>query len=251
MKKIILFLLLASFQLYAKPEIPQLKYYANDYTSTLSQDELMRLNQMMKTLNDSTSTQIVFLMISSLEDYPLEMYSYETAKLNKIGTEKNNNGALFLIVKDDRKLRIEVGYGLEGVLPDALASSIVRNEVVPYLKRGDYNGAALAGVQSIIAVVKGEYNEPVEDNSDGDDVVGGIGFFIFIIIFIIISLLKGGRGRRSGMFLPGGFYGGSLGGRRSSGFGGFGGGFGGGGGSFGGFSGGGGGFGGGGASGSW
>jgi len=103
MKKVILFFLLLTVSAAAKPEVPQLKYYANDYTSTLSQDELTQLNGILKTLYDSTSTQVVFLMISSLEDYPIEMYSYDVAKQNKIGTEKNNNGVLFLIVKDDRK----------------------------------------------------------------------------------------------------------------------------------------------------
>ncbi len=75
-------------------------------------------------------------MIQTLDGYPLEDYSYDVAKKNKIGTAKNNNGVLLLVVKDDQKIRIEVGYGLEGVFPDALSSSIIRNVIKPYFIKG-------------------------------------------------------------------------------------------------------------------
>jgi len=113
----------------AQPKTPELKYFATDLTGTLKQNEIAQLSRNLKTFEDSTSNQVLFLMIPTLAGYPLENYTYEVAQKNKIGTKQNDNGVLFFIAKNDRKMRIEVGYGLEGVLPDALASSILRNEV--------------------------------------------------------------------------------------------------------------------------
>lgn len=225
--------------IYAQPQIPTLKDWANDYTSTLTSVELNNLNQRLKLYEDSTSNQIVVLMINTLDDYPIEYFSLETAEKNKIGTKENDNGLLLLIVKDDKKLRIEVGYGLEGAMPDALSSSIIRNVIVPHFKKNNFYEGIQAGVNAIIAAIGGEYK--IQKNPESDN--KGFPFYIlFPIIFFLLPLFLRGRGRRGrgGMiFFPGGF-----GGRSGGGFGG--GGFGGGG-----FSGGGGSFGGGGASGGW
>lgn len=250
-KKINLLILFLSFSIantFAQVEIPILKNYANDFTSTLTSSELFTLEEKLHAFDDSTSNQIVFLMIPSLKGYPLENFCYETAAKNKIGSKKNNNGVLFFVAKEDRKMRIEVGYGLEGALPDALASSILRNEVRPYFKAGDYFAGINSGIDAIIAATKGEYKAE-KKKGKGE----GIPFFFIIIFFIIISIIGrrsgGGRGGSGGSgILPWlilssmGSNRSSWGGRSSGGFGGFGGG---------GFSGGGGSFGGGGASGSW
>lgn len=245
MKKIIFFFLPILF-LKAQIEFPILKNYATDLTNTLSSSELYTLNSTLKSFDDSTSNQIVFLMISNLNGYPLESYTYETAAKNQIGSKKNNNGVLFFVSKDERKMRIEVGYGLEGVLPDALTSSIQRNEVRPYFKQGDYYSGITAGINAIMAATRGEYKGDVKDKGSK-----GRGFpFIFIImliIFIASFFKKGGKG--GGGLLPWIILG-SMGGGGSRGGWSGGGGFGGSGG-FGGFSGGGGSFGGGGSSGSW
>lgn len=223
-------------------EIPVLKNWATDYTGTLSGSELTQLNRDLKTYSDTTSNQIVFLMITTLDDYPIESFAYETADKNKIGTKENNNGVLFLVVKSDKKMRIEVGYGLEGALPDALTSSILRNDVRPFFKRDDYYGGISKCISSLKAAIGGEYTAEPEDDDDKNG-IKGIGPVIIIILFILFNILfrgRGGRGGRRGgfVFFPGGF--GSGGGGFSSG-----------GGGFGGFSGGGGSFGGGGSSGSW
>lgn len=243
MKKIIFFFLLPVLFLKAQIEFPILKNYATDLTNTISSSELYTLNSALKNFDDSTSNQIVFLMIRSLDGYSLESYTYETAAKNQIGSKKNNNGVLFFVSKDNRKMRIEVGYGLEGVLPDALTSSIQRNEVRPYFKQGDYYSGIAAGLNAIMAATRGEYKGERKDKSEK-----GSGFpFIFIImliIFITSIFRKGGRGGGGGI-LPWIILGSMTGGGRSRG-----GGFGGSGG-FGGFSGGGGSFGGGGSSGSW
>ncbi|MFA4924170.1 MAG: TPM domain-containing protein [Ignavibacteriaceae bacterium] len=238
----IFFILLAlPFSIKAEGELPTLKYLATDLTNTLSADDMLRLNRVLSSFEDSTSNQLVFLMISTLNDYPIEEYANQVAQKNKIGTKKNDNGILFLVVKDDRDVRIEVGYGLEGALPDATSNSIIRNEILPLFKENNFSAGVFAGVDAIIKATVGEYRSDSHKRRNGKSFVGWIIPFLLILFSFLF------RGRRSrGVYLGGGL-GGGFG--SSSGFGGFGGGSSGGG--FGGFSGGGGSFGGGGASGSW
>jgi uncharacterized protein len=238
--KLLLSFLFSIAILSAQPKVPQLEHWVNDFTSTLSSSEINTLDTNLKIYQDSTSNQLVFLMISTLDNYPLEYYSMNVAEKNKIGTKEHDNGALFLVVKNDRKMRIEVGYGLEGVLPDALCSSIIRNVVAPHFKRDEYYAGVTDGLRAIVSAIAGEYKADKNlKNRDRDKGISGIGTLMFIIFVIIMSLLRGGRRGGGFIFFPGGFSGGGSGGS-----------FGGGGG-FGGFSGGGGGFGGGGASGGW
>jgi len=231
----ILFSLLFVSITFSQPEIPTLKYWANDYTNTLNSSELNILNRDLKIFEDSTSNQVVFLMINTLNNYPLEYYTIDVVEKNKIGTKKNDNGVLFFVAKDDKKLRIEVGYGLEGALPDALASSIIRNIITPYFKQGDCFNGIYKGLSAIISAVKGEYKALPKSKKNKKNVFSTIFTILFIIIFFSSFFRRKGRGRNT-IFWGGGF--------------GSGGNFGGGGG-FRGFSGGGGSFGGGGSSGSW
>lgn len=245
--RIFLIFLLFVQVLYSQPVVPELKLWATDFTNTLSPSELSTLNKKLKDYEDTTSTQLVFLMISSLQDYPIEYYTLEVAEKNKIGTSKNDNGLLFFVAKNDRKVRIEVGYGLEGAIPDALAGSIIRNVVIPHFRNNDYYSGIDSGIDAIIKAAAGEYKQEKKEETKP---VSGI-FVTLFIIFILYMMFFRGRRRGGIVFLPGTL--GGLGGKHKSsgwggGFGGFGGG---GGGGFGGFSGGGGGFGGGGASGSW
>jgi len=236
----IVFLIFVS-SAFAQPEIPKLKMWATDLTNTLNKSELDDLNRRLKTYQDTTSNQVLVLIIPSLEGYSIEMLAEETATKNKIGTDKNDNGILLLIAKDDRELRIEVGYGLEGVVPDAIASSIIRNVIRPRFRDDNYYLGISDGISAIFKAIGGEYR--AEDSDDS----GGIPFIILIIIIIVVfSFMRGG-----GPFVPGGIYrtgtrsggwtSGSSSWGGSSGWSGGGGGFSGGGGSFGG----------GGASGSW
>lgn len=241
----IIFFIFFNCYSFSQINIPILKNYANDFTNTLSKDELYSIETKLKAFDDSTSNQIVFLMISTLNGYSLESFTYETASKNKIGTKENNNGVLFFVAKDDRKMRIEVGYGLEAVLPDALASSILRNEVRPFFRNGEFYSGIISGINAIIKATKGEYKAKKKEKENAFPI------FFIILILIIISLFskRGGRGKGGdgSSVLPLLILSSMSGRSRSSwggsgGFGGFGGG---------GFSGGGGSFGGGGASGSW
>lgn len=240
-KSLILFFLIWVIPLLSQPQIPKLNQFANDLTNTLSSQQLNELNTILKEFEDTTSNQVVFLMINTLDGYPIEEYAYEVATNNKIGTKDLDNGILFLISKQDRLVRIEVGYGLEGVLPDATANYIIRNEIIPHLKSNDYYAGIYSGINAIVKVVAGEY-KVAKKKKDNDDL--DIATIIFILMFIFMSFIFRGRRRffYFGGFPRGGTGVGSLGGFGGGSFGGFGGG---------GFSGGGGSFGGGGSTGSW
>jgi len=217
--------------------IPVLREYVTDQTGTLSAGELASLNARLRQFDDSTSTQIVAVLLPTIGQDVLEEVSLKIVEANKVGQEKKDNGALLLVVKNDRLLRIEVGYGLEGVLTDALSAQIIRREIAPRFKAGDFAGGIAAGVEAIMKATRNEYT--ADPRAENQDTMLSFPFIVFLVIlFIIIS-----RMRRRTRFIGGGFppIGGGWGGGS------------GGGGSFGGggFSGGGGSFGGGGSSGSW
>jgi len=234
----------------------ELKQYLVDETGILNPVE--HKNILVKLVNEekTTSNQIVVYLINSLNGESLEDVSIRLAEKNKIGKKDKNNGVLVLIAKNDRKMRIEVGYGLEGVLTDAKSSSIIRNVFSPEFKKGNYYKGISDGVDAIIAAIKGEYtaDENVSSDDNNNSCCFGIPIFVMIIfIFIFISIFTSvlrsifgfGNSVRTGKKGGGnGWWGGSGGGGWSSGGSSSGG-------SFGGFSGGGGSFGGGGASGSW
>jgi uncharacterized protein len=249
MKRIILFyLILFPVFTFAQLPIPELwGVRVHDEAKVLSPAFVAQLEQLLKTHEDSTSNQIAVLIVSSLQGEVLEDYTHRVAEHWKLGQAKNDNGVLLFIAVNDRKARIEVGEGLEGVLPDAIASQIIRNELAPYFRQDNYEGGVLASVTAIIKAIGGEYHAEVS-NVRKKRTRGGsfLSTIIVLIIIIILSNLRN-RGNRGGGWSSGagwfaaGMLGGGL-GRSGGGGGGFGGG---------GFSGGGGGFSGGGSSGSW
>jgi uncharacterized protein len=212
-----------------------------DRTATLSRNEIAALDQKLAAFERETTNQIAVLIIPSLEGDSLEDYSIRLAEKWKIGQKGKNNGVILLVVKNERKLRIEVGYGLEGALPDALAGSIIRNEIAPRFRAGQFYQGVDAGVTAIMAATKGEYKAP-KKRQQGSDVPTWLLFLLFFLFFggfSILSFLGRKRhyhsGGSSGWTTGGGFFGGGFSGGESGG----------------GFSGGGGDFGGGGASGDW
>lgn len=255
LKYSVLFLLiLASTGLYSQrsksvPNDIKVKKYVTDKTGTLNSVQINSLEQKLAAFEKETSNQVVVWMEPSLDGNSVEDRSYEIAEQNGIGQKDKNNGVLLYIAKNDRKLRIEVGYGLEGALTDALCSQIIRNEITPNFKKGNFFEGINAGVEAIIKTTKGEYT--AEKESSNEDPIGGIccipfPIIIFLIIFIFVFILpifsrifgrNKGKSRSSNWWFTGGSGSGWSSG--SSGW------------SGGGFSGGGGSFGGGGSSGSW
>jgi uncharacterized protein len=256
MKKIYFVLLfLLPTIIFAQVKVPELwGVRIHDEGKILSPGFIAQLEHQLKLYEDTTSNQIAILTIRSLEGEVLEEFSYRVAKDKwKLGSANNDNGVLLLIVVDDRKVRIEVGDGLEGALPDITCNQIIRNELAPQFRQGNYEGGVQAAIDGIIKGIGGEYHQEAPQVSRRGR-SGGSFLTTIIIIFVIIIIQairnrgnRGGRGGRGRGWSSGtGWFGPTIGG-------GFGGGFGGGGGwsGGGGFSGGGGGFSGGGSSGSW
>lgn len=242
-----------------RPNPPRL---VTDQAGVLSASEIQALEQKLVALDDSSSNQIAVVLIKTLNDRPIEEYATKLFREWGIGKTKTNNGVLLLVAVDDRKIRIEVGYGLEGAIPDITASAIIRNDIGPAFKQQNYYKGLDNAVDALAKAAVGEYK--VARKKDSSKPGGGGSIITFLVILAIVLLMVGGGGfgggggrRNSGLGgLAEGIILGSLmnGGNRGSGWGsgGFGGGGfggGGGGGGFGGF--GGGSSGGGGASGGW
>ncbi len=233
------------------PEKPQ--RYVTDRAGVFGPGEAEALNARLEQFERDTSSQVLVWADQKIpEGFTLEDFTVRAAQKWGAGQKQTDNGAILFVFPEDRKVRIEVGYGLEGTLPDVTAKRIIEDEIVPRFRDGDYPGGVRAGAEAMMAAVKGEYRgsgRTVDEGKRGkrNQIAGCLPFLLFFGIFVIFpTLLRRRRGFRShggGGWWTGGGWGGGWGGGGFSG-----GGFGGGGG---GFSGGGGSFGGGGASGSW
>lgn len=264
MKKLLLILLLVvpflsgiAQNVVPPPNPPRL---VNDYAGVLSKEQVAILEEKLVALDDSTSNQIAVVILKSLEGYEVQEYANKLFRSWGIGNKKTNNGVLILASIEDRKIWIEVGYGLEGAIPDVTASSIYRNEIVPEFKQQNYYRGIDNAINALSKAAVGEYKtKRVRKGNNGDDGWSVLTFIIILVIVIIIVGAGGGGrgGRGGGMMSRRGaanvaealLWSSLLGGNNRGGGGFGGGGFGGGGGGFGGF--GGGSSGGGGAGGSW
>ena len=257
MKKLFLLLLLfisgiafGQIDKYA-PKRPSPPKLVNDFTQTLTIEQVQALENKLVAYDDSTSSQVAVVIIPTTGDYPIEDVALRILRDWGVGGQGKNNGIVLLIAKDDRKVRIEVGYGLEGAIPDMIAASIIDHEITPNFKEGNFYRGLDEGTSAIIKAAAGEYKAPA-DYSKRKKKGLNIGTIIFIIIILIIVFGGAGSGGGGGYVSRRGYRGWWLptGGWTGGGGGGGGGGWsGGGGGGFGGFGGGGGG--GGGASGGW
>lgn len=240
------------------PEKPNPPRLVNDFSETLSEQEVRQLENKLLAYNDSTSSQVSIVLINSLGPYAISDYAFQLGDKWGIGRKDKDNGILILAAMNDREVFIATGYGMEGAIPDALAKRIVEQLIVPNFRSGDYFAGLNQATDMIFKLASGEYDAAQVPSSGRP--AGVLPFLlIFVIGFVILSLIKNRKdnnnhmgGKRGGVdFFTTMMLAGMLGGNRGK-FGDFSsgkGGFGGGGGSFGGF--GGGSFGGGGAGGSW
>ncbi|MFT3945425.1 MAG: TPM domain-containing protein [Agriterribacter sp.] len=231
----------------AAPNPPKL---VNDFTETLTQLQQEMLEHKLKNYDDTTSNQIAVVIVKTLDDY--NPYEYATALGRKwgVGNQEFNNGVVFLIAKDDRKVFIAPGYGLEGALPDITCKQIVDNDILPNFRGNDFYRGIDEGTTAIMKAAAGEYTPP-KGYADRGKSSGVPVFIVLIIIFVIVMIIVRSGGGGGGSFMsrrgyrdsgvppiwwfPTGGGGGSRGGGGWSGGGSSGGGFGGfGGGSFGG-----------------
>jgi len=219
-----------------------------DNTGTLTGPQKQALSQKLVAYDDSTSSQIAVVIINTLEGYEIDEYGLALGRKWGIGGKEFSNGVIVIVAKQDRKMRIEVGYGLEGAIPDITAKSIMDNSMTPAFKEDNYYRGLDNATDDIIRAAAGEYKAPANYNKKKSK--GKIGAIIGALVILMILGAMGGGGRSSGgtMSSAGWLIGSMLGSSGRSSGGGWSGGSSGGGG-FGGF--GGGSFGGGGASGSW
>ncbi len=248
----LLLALLAAPGAAALPVPPAPDRRVNDYAGALAAADRDRLEQKLVAREATSRNQVVVGIFRSLEGESLEGYSIRLAQAWRIGQKGLDNGVIFLVFLDDRKMRIEVGYGLEGSLTDAISASILREVVAPRFREGRTADGIAAGLDAIDRAIAGTYARPPSAGQDRG--AGGLGFrelAALFVVFVLIAILVQSHMYRSGVRRRG-WTGSSAGwGGPFMGGGGFGGGGGGGSSGGGGFSGGGGGFGGGGSSGSW
>lgn len=173
-------------------EVPRLQGRVNDYAELLSPATEASLESVLKSLESSDSTQIVVLTIGSLQGDSLEEFSLRVVEDWKIGQQGLDNGVLLLVARDDRKIRIEVGYGLEGKLTDMTAGRIIGNVMGPRFKQGDFNQGIIDGIGAIVMTVRGEFTAAAETkpNGSGREDPGGLLTSMIFIFFIFGSLLR-------------------------------------------------------------
>lgn len=239
-----LFIFFLGFSIASAQEFPEKsKRLVNDYTNTLSLDQVKSLEKKLVTYNKETSSEVAIVMINSLEGYDVSDYAVRLAENWGIGKRDKDNGVLILVAMQEHKITIQTGYGMEGVLPDAICRRIIEQEMKPSFKENDYYEGLNNATSAIFKFAAGEYTN---DNYTGKK-RWSVLYLAIILVVIIFALIMGRfrrryqyiNGKRRGTtWLFGGGSGGGSWGSFSSGSGGFGG--------FGGGS-----FGGGGASGSW
>ena len=228
----------------AAPAFPPLTGRVTDAAGILPADTVSALDARLAALEKQTSIQLVVATVPDLQGYEIDEYGYQLGRTWGIGQKGKNNGALLLVAPNERKVRIEVGYGLEGTLTDALTSQIIRRDIIPRFKAGDMAGGVVAGSNAIIKLVElppearrmaaAEAAQAQAEDSSGPS-LGTVIWLVIMLIWLFFAISRGRRGRRSGpVIIWGPGTGGGWGGGSGGGWGGGGGGFGGGGGGFGG-----------------
>ena len=211
------------------PARPSPAKLVNDFTNSLTAEQKIALENKLVAYDDSTSNQIAVVIINSTNDYPIEDVALRILRDWGVGNKKNNNGIVLLVTKEDRNVRIEVGYGLEGAIPDITAGQIIDREILPNFKAGNFYRGLDEATTAIFLAAVGEYTAPQGYNKKNKKI--SLGRIILIILFIIWLIYSSSGGGRGGMLSRRG-YRGWIGPTFSGGggFGGFGGGGGGGGG---------------------
>ncbi len=185
----------------AAKDVPYLSGRIVDEAGMVPPDVAQRLDEKLAALEKATGDQVAVLTVQSLDGEPLEDYSMKVAETWKLGQKDKDNGVLLLIAKNDRKLRIEVGYGLEPQLTDAQAGRIIRNVITPRFKAGDFGGGIEAGVDAIAGTLQGQPGAIPEDTGPSNNLglggrfmMGGM-FFLVVGLFSLVALF--GKGCQS------------------------------------------------------
>jgi uncharacterized protein len=196
---------------FADVAIPALTGRVVDQTATLTPDQAAALEQKLKAFEDHKGTQIAVLIVPTTEPETIEQFSIRVAEAWKIGRKKIDDGALLVVAKNDRTLRIEVGYGLEGALTDVTSKRIIDEVIVPKFRNGDFAGGISDGVDRMISVADGEPLPPPaarrQQSSGVLDNLESIIPFAFIAVLVLGGILRAVLGRLVGAIVTGGLVG--------------------------------------------
>jgi uncharacterized protein len=188
--------------------VPQLTARVTDQTGTLSAAVISSLDQKLAAFEARKGSQIAVLIVPTTQPEDIAQYSIRVVEQWKLGRKNVDDGVLLLVAKDDRRLRIEVGYGLEGVLPDVTANRIINEIITPKFKQGDFDGGIDAGVDRIIKVIDGEplpAPKPRNNVNQGSWDEIGQAFPVFLILTIVVGgILRHAFGRLPGSLVTGG-----------------------------------------------
>ncbi len=180
--------------LQAATAVPQLARHATDLTGTLTAAQVDQLDAQLAALEKAKGAQLVVLMVDSTGGQPIEEYSLAVAEANKIGRTGADDGVLLLVAKADRRVRIEVGYGLEGAIPDAANARIIREYIAPKFRAGDYFGGIHDAVGALTQLIEGEPLPPPVEGAPREQHGPGLQGMLMIALFAAI-VLRGVLGR--------------------------------------------------------
>lgn len=192
--------------------VPALAARVTDLTGTLTADQQADLEQKLAAFEQRKGAQIALLVVNTTQPETIEQYSIRVVEVWKLGREQPDDGVLLLVAMQDRQLRIEVGYGLEGALPDAIASRIIRETITPLFQQGDFYGGIGAGLTRIMGVVDGEPLPPPDQrwNGGAGEPIAGLLPVLFFGVVVVGALLRAVFGRTAGALLTGGLTGGVV-----------------------------------------
>jgi uncharacterized protein len=208
----LLLLFLSSANLFAQQglvAVPQLTARVTDLTGTLTPDQASALEAKLAAFEQAKGSQVAVLIVPTTQPEDIAQYSIRVVDQWQLGRKKVEDGVLLLVAKDDRRVRIEVGYGLEGALPDATANRIIQQDIAPAFKRGDFYGGVNTGVDRIMRVIEGEPLPEPEISPPAADIPGLFNLLPFLFIFALVggSILRRIFGRVGGALATGGIVG--------------------------------------------
>ena len=190
---------------WAQVAVPPLTARVTDLTGTLTREQQAGLERMLQEFESRKGSQLAVLMVPTTAPEAIEQYALRVAEQWKIGRKKVDDGAILVVAKDDRALRIEVGYGLEGVLNDATASRIIREIIVPRFREGDFYGGINAGLDRMMRLIDGEpLPEPARQTSRGEGAVMHLLPVLLVVALIGGAILRAMLGRFLGAAATGG-----------------------------------------------
>ncbi|HEY4971317.1 MAG TPA: YgcG family protein [Steroidobacteraceae bacterium] len=201
-------LLLAALLARAEVAVPPLTARVTDLTGTLSGGAVTRIETKLADLEAKKGSQIAVLIVPTTQPEEIEQFGIRVEDAWKLGRKGVDDGVILIVAKNDRRVRIEVGRGLEGALPDAVANRIITETITPHFKLGDYDGGVEAGVDQMISVVNGE---PLPEPDRKWERHSGLGHFLpllLVVVFVVSGVLRAMFGRLLGSVATGGLTGG-------------------------------------------